>query len=422
MSGMKQRTFPKDFLWGASTAAHQVEGGNHNQWTEWEEANAERLARTAKQRLGWLPNWSDIRSAAEDPDNYISGKGVEHYERYQEDFSLLKQLNMNAFRFGIEWARIEPEEGKWDEREIEHYRKYIRELKTLEIEPIPTLWHWTVPVWFAQKGNFEKRQNIKYFERFAAKVVEALGADLRQIIILNEPNAYVYESYLIGEWPPERRNFSLAARVYHNLTLAHKAAYRVIRSARPDMQVAIAMALADRVAYRPRSLANRVVVRTRIYGENWWFLDRIKHQLDVIGVNFYRRFYSDWKLRDHGTAEPLNDMGWYMEPAALQSLLLSVWQRYHKPILVTENGLADGNDAHRKWWLAETMHALRAALQQGADVRGYLHWSLLDNFEWAHGWWPKFGLVAVDRKTMKRSLRPSALWFGEYIRQERGRI
>jgi beta-glucosidase/6-phospho-beta-glucosidase/beta-galactosidase len=147
------------------------------------------------------------------------------------------------------------------------------------------------------------------------------------------------------------------------------------------------MALVDRVAASPKNALNRVVVRQRQYAENWWFLDRITRQLDLIGVNFYMRFYSDWRLREQTPAKPANDMGWYMEPSALQSLLVATWKRYRKPVMVTENGLADANDVHREWWLKETMNALQGALQQGVDLRGYLHWSLLDNFEWAHGWW-----------------------------------
>src|SRR4030095_14319752 len=120
------KIFPKSFFWGASTAAHQVEGHLKNDWTEWELKNAKELAMTAHQRLGWLHSWNDVKKQAEDPDNYISGRGVEHYRRYKKDFDLLERLNMNAFRFGIEWSRIEPEEGVWNEKEIEQYRQYIR--------------------------------------------------------------------------------------------------------------------------------------------------------------------------------------------------------------------------------------------------------------------------------------------------------
>ena len=135
--------FPKDFLWGASTSGHQVEGGNRDQWTVWELAHAEELAKMAEKRYSHIPSWPDIKKQAQDPRNYISGKGVEHYQRYKEDFALVKKLNLNAFRFGIEWARLEPEEGKWDETVIEHYRQYISELRKMDIEPVLNAWHWS---------------------------------------------------------------------------------------------------------------------------------------------------------------------------------------------------------------------------------------------------------------------------------------
>src|SRR6476469_3974200 len=161
--------FPKNFLWGAASAAHQVEGNNHNQWSVWELENATVLAQKARYQLQHLPKWDEIKAEAIKPENYVSGRATDHYHRYQEDFAILKKLGMNAWRFSIEWSRIEPEEGAWNAEAIEHYRTYLQRLKKLDIEPIVTLWHWTVPVWFEQKGGFTKRANVAFFERFAAK-------------------------------------------------------------------------------------------------------------------------------------------------------------------------------------------------------------------------------------------------------------
>jgi beta-glucosidase len=418
--------FRKDFLWGASTAAHQVEGDAHNQWSEWERANAQRLAATAHHRLlsvakkylGWDVAWEDVKAVAENPENYISGNGVEHYRRYKEDFALLKGLNMNAFRFSIEWSRIEPEEGKWDAEEIEHYRQYIAELKRLGIEPVVTLWHWTMPVWFTGKGGFEKRQNIRYFERFVAKVADELGGELTYVIPLNEPNVYVFASYLIGQWPPERRNVALGLRVYHNLMIAHRRMYLVLKHRYPHIQVGIATALGDVQPAAPRNPFSHFAAGTMAYIQNWWFLDRIRGTLDFVGVNYYMTSYITWRGRAQYPPSPKSDAGWYMEPAGIGRILTATWQRYRRPIIITENGLADAQDKYRKWWLEETIAAMRRALASGVDLRGYLHWSLLDNFEWAFGWWPKFGLVAVDRKTMKRTIRPSARWLAGQIKRE----
>ena len=412
---MSKRIFPDEFLWGASTAAHQVEGDNHNQWSEWEKANAERLARGAKQRLGWLPNWKGVRAEAEDPANYISGRGVEHYKRYKEDFRLLKELRLNAFRFSIEWSRIEPEEGKWDELEIEHYRHYLRELKKQGIEPVVTFWHWTVPVWFAAKGGFVKRSNIRHFERYVAKIAAALGDDFTYVLLLNEPNNFALISYLLGTWPPQRHNFFLMLRVYCNLVAAHKGAYAILKNIRSGYLIGSAVHFADMRPFNSGNVLNRLLVAPRRYVWNWWFVDRIRRQLDFIGVNFYHTDYSNWYGKTVNPKQPVNDLGWYMEPSGLERVLTQLWRRYRLPIIVTENGVADTADVHRAWWLEQTIEAMRRAIAEGVDLRGYLHWSLLDNFEWAEGWWPKFGLVAVDRKTMERTIRPSARRLAEQI-------
>lgn len=419
MSNMKRRTFPKDFLWGASTAAHQVEGNTHNQWSEWENASAKRLAATAEKRQGWLPDWQKIKTDAQNPENYISGRAVEHYSRYKDDFQLLKQLNMNAFRFSIEWSRIEPEEGIWDEREIEHYRKYLQELKRQGIEPVVTLWHWTVPTWFIAKGDFERRKNIYYFERFIEKIITELGSEFKFVAILNEPSTYVSTGYITNERPPERHNIPLGLWSYVNLTIAHKRGYKVIKKLQPNMQVLIVQTLATIRPVHAKNPFDRMVAGFARYCLDWWFLDRIRNYTDIIGVNYYFAAYVNWRFQQRNPEKPLNDLGWYMEPEALEELLRLTQRRYGKPAIITENGVADMTDEKRQWWLERTIPALQSAIEHGVDLRGYLHWSLLDNFEWESGWWPKFGLVAVDRKTMKRSIRPSARWLGEYIRQER---
>ena len=421
---MAKQGFPEDFLWGASTAAHQVDGGTHNQWSEWERANAERLAAgaytrlrvVAKKYMGWDIAWDDIASAAAAPENYISGKGVAHYERYKEDFKILQQLNMNAFRFSIEWSRIEPEEGVWDKKELEHYRQYLAELKRLGIEPVVTLWHWTVPTWFAGKDGFERRRNLRYFNRFVAKVATEFGDGLRYVIPLNEPNVYAYTSYLIGQWPPERHNVVLGLRVYRNLVVAHRQAYKVLKEICPNIQVGIATALGDMQPAQPHNILSRFMTVTMAYMQNWWYLNRIRKQLDFLGVNYYMTSYITWRGTMYYPQGPKSDAGWYMEPQGIRRVLEAAWGRYRKPLIVTENGLADAADKHRQWWLEQTLEALQLARAHGVDVRGYLHWSLLDNFEWSFGWWPKFGLVAVDRTTMKRTTRPSARWFAKQIK------
>lgn len=408
--------FPPNFYWGASTASHQVEGGNHNQWSVWELEQATDLAQTAAERLSWLPGWEDIKKRAETPDNYVSGKGVAHYKTYKEDFSIARKLNLNAFRFGIEWARLEPEEGKWNEKEVQHYRDYIKELRKKGLEPFLNIWHWTMPTWFTDKGGFTKRENLKHFERFVQKITDEYAEDLNYIITLNEPNVYASFSYGNGLWPPQERNWFKAVWTYMNLVKAHKKAYRILKHRNKSLHIGVASQLANIQAKRPHNVIDSVSTKIMRYAWNWWFLNRIRRYQDFVGFNYYFTDYYKNFRRDNPQV-PVNDLGWYMEPEGLYPLLTRTWAHYRKPIIVAENGVADEQDQYRQWWLEETIIAMEKALSEGVQVAGYFHWSLLDNFEWAYGWWPKFGLVSVNRgQGMKREIRPSGKWFAQKIK------
>ncbi len=416
--------FLKNFFWGASTSAHQVEGGTHNQWTVWELSTAAEKANRAEDEvhnpntlpLYQLPVWEDIKHEVIKPENYVSGDGIEHYKRYKDDFKLLKELNLNSFRFGIEWARIEPEEGRWAETEIEHYRRYISELRKLGIEPFMNIWHWTNPVWFEQKGGFVKRKNLKYFERFVQKLADELCGEVTYILTINEANNYASISYVLGKWPPQKKNILTAVRVYYNLALAHRRAYKILKKAKPSLQIGVAHHAVMNVAVHRYNPIEWIIIKLTDYVWQNWFYNRTRKYQDFLGANFYSVNYVSW-FGMKNPAEPLNDMGWYMEPGRLHELLVKLYKKYKQPIIVTESGLADMHDHHRQWWLDETIKALEKANESGVDLRGYLHWSLLDNFEWAEGWWPKFGLVAVDRQNgMKRTVRPSAKWLAIKIK------
>lgn len=408
-------SFPKDFLWGASTAGHQVDGGSFDQWTVWELDNAAELAATAADRLRWLPEWPRFKDQAEDPENYVSGKAVDHSRRFKEDFKILKKLNLNAFRFGVEWSRIEPEQGVWDKKSIDHYHNYIAELKKQGIEPILNLWHWTNPVWFEEMGGFARGSNIKHFLRFVQKVTEEFGDDIRYMLTINEPNVYSSLSYITGEWTPNQKNPIKGQWVFYNLARAHRKAYELIKQLRPHLWVSAATQYTNAMPKRPGSWLDKKVAAAAEYYWNWWWSNRIKNHQDFIGFNYYFTDYYQG-FRRMNPPNPHNDLGWYMEPSALADVITKAWLRYKKPIMITENGVADADDQYRQWWLEESMQAIAKARKAGADVFGYLHWSLLDNFEWKYGWWPKFGLIKVDReRDMKRLVRPSAVWWSKVL-------
>jgi beta-glucosidase len=416
-----KKQFPKNFFWGASTASHQVEGNTHNQWSVWELEHAKELANTAHDRLGWLQNWDDIKKDAKDPDNYISGKGVEHYSLYKEDIKIVKKLNLNSFRFGIEWSRLEPREGFFDQQAIDHYKNYIAELRKQGIEPFLNIWHWTMPLWFSEKGGFYKKENLKYWDSFVQKIADELCVKVNYIITLNEPNVYTSFGYVTGGWPPNERNWLKSSLVIWNLVKAHKRAYAILKTKKPTLQIGIANQLANIQAKRPHNVGDELMTKWMRFFWNWWFYNRIRKQQDFVGFNYYFTDYYRGIKRDNPSV-PTNDLGWYMEPEGLYPLLLRAWAHYRKPIIITENGVADSNDQYRQWWIQETIIAMERALSEGVEVAGYFHWSLLDNFEWAYGWWPKFGLVEVDRKNnMKRTIRPSAVWFSDYIKNIRSK-
>ncbi len=410
--------FSKHFLWGAATAAHQVEGGTHNQWTVWELENAKVRAAQAQYHYNDYASWERIKVAAKDPDNYVSGNLADHYNRYEEDFALLKQMNMNAFRFSVEWSRIEPSEGVWDVAAIKHYRQYVESLKKKGIEPVMTLFHFSLPIWFTDKGGFEHRRNVAYFTRFAEKIVRELGTNVRLIITINEPEVYATESYYHQNWPPALRSKYKWWRVVNNMAHAHRQAAKAIHSLNRRYKVSIAK---NSNFFYPGDDAwvSRLSTAIMQYAQDDYFLKKVARQCDFLGVNYYfsNRVYG---YRIHNPDQRMSDVQWDMHPADIQYVLERLDRKYKLPIIITENGLADAEDTHRQWWLKETIVGMQKAMRHGVELQGYLHWSLMDNFEWAEGKWPRFGLASVDYNTGQRSLRPSARWFGRVLKKIRG--
>lgn len=396
--------FPDGFLWGTATSAHQVEGNNNNDWTEWEIESVKIKVQNAK-----LKNWPEyILQNYPNPlqkENYISGQACDHYNRYEEDFDLVKEMGHNAHRFSIEWSRIEPEEGKFNEKEIEHYRNVIRALRARGIEPFVTLWHWTMPIWFVEKGAFEKQENIKYFIAFCEYIASEFKDEITFWITLNEPLVYTKISYIEGRWPPQKKNLLSFFRVSQNLIKAHKTAYYVIKNIHPKSHVGIAHNMGF-FELKNDNFINQVLKRFGEWRKNFSFLNAIQHHQDFIGFNYYSHYSVDFGFAKISTQKK-SDMGWSLYPPGIY-LMLCALKKYNVPIFITENGLADTRDENRSWFIIEHLKWIAKAIAEGINVCGYLHWSLLDNFEWSDGFWPRFGLVEIDYKNLERKRRPSS--------------
>ena len=412
----KYLNFSKRFLWGAAVSSHQVEGGNHNQWTVWELENAKARAAQAEYHMGEHDNWDQIKLDAKNPNNYVSGRLADHYNRYEEDFDLLQDMNMNSFRFSIEWSRVEPKEGVWNAEAIQHYKDYVEDLTIRGIEPLMTLFHFTLPVWFAEKGGFEKRSNVKYFTRYAEKIVSELGRNVRFVFTINEPEVYVVESYHFQNWPPCVNSNYKCWRVINNLALAHRKAAKAIHKLSRHYKVSISE---NSKFYYPgdNSSLSRISTWFMQYFQDY-FLRKVVKYCDFLGVNYY--FSSRvFGYRVHNPKHEVSDLNWDLQPANIQHVLEELSYKYKLPIIVTENGIADADDSQRQWWITETLIGIQKAMKNGVKVEGYLHWSLIDNFEWAYGKWPRFGLASINYKTGERKLRPSAIWYGRVIKKLR---
>ncbi len=424
---MSQPPFPKNFLWGAAVAAHQVEGGNHNDWSKWELRNARRLAAEAQKKNGSLPSWPLMKERATHPENYISGIACDHYHRFREDFDIAKQLGHNAHRFSIEWSRIEPEEGKFNEKEIEHYRQVIAALRQRGMEPFVTLWHWTLPLWFAERGGWLHKKAGESFMRFVQRVVGEYKDDVKFWGVYNEPETHARHGYFLGGRPPGYKNRVFDYyRVLKILAETYVGVYDAMKKIAPEAQVGISESL---VYFEPYNRMPWHLLTMKLVG--WWrnypFLKHYIAHSDFIGLQYYfhsrvrlNPCKSQWGIQDNENKR-MSDLGWEIYPEGIYHLLKEL-SPYCKPIYITENGLADARDEERSAFIREHLEWVAKAMQEGADVRGYFHWSLLDNFEWENGFWPRFGLVEMDYKTLERKIRPSAWEYKKIIAASSGHV
>jgi beta-glucosidase len=396
------RRFPEGFLWGCATAAHQVEGGNHaNDWWEWE-------------RRGGI-----LTGDSADP-------ACDHYRRFREDFALLRRLGNNAHRLSIEWSRVEPAPGEFDRAQIEHYREVLAGLRAQGMAPMVTLHHFTSPTWFTARGGWAASGAADAWLPFVRRVAGELGELVGMWCTINEPNIYAYQGWVAGEFPPGHRgDVPGVVRVLGNLRRAHDAAYAALRRLTPGVPVGLAQHRWLLLPADPRHRRDRLAA-----GVGRYFMDRwpvgggrwrpvVEAPADYVGLNHYSGSLVAFSLAAAGQGFgrrynppglPESDFGWAVRPRWLRDCLEDL-RSMGKPIYVTENGIAARDDAVRTAFLPAALEQVWEAIQAGADVRGYFHWTSHDNFEWAHGYSMRFGLIGVDLATQERTVKPSGELF-----------
>jgi beta-glucosidase len=419
--------FPKNFKWCTATSAHQIEGDNvSSDWWTFEQQEG-RIARGDK-----------------------SENATDHWNRVDQDIALMKNLGVNTYRMSIEWAKIEPTQGAWDQNAIAHYRDELRKLRASGIEPLVTLHHFTLPQWVADNGGLEWSGFSKAFSSYVQLVYTQLGVELNDIVTFNEPMVLITFGYLDGSFPPQKKDPKAAARAFKNVVKAHADAYHLLHHLAKKENRKVRVGLAHHLhVFQPYWWLNpmdRLVAGKADHLINWAFIDAVetghakaefsltfkideyipsaKGTQDFFGVNYYTRTFlsfsvtkSDHIVRSVNADAAKSDLGWEIYPEGLYLMLKKISKNYtRKPIIITENGLADAKDTKRAKFIYDHLLNVQKAIKEDVPVEGYCHWSLLDNFEWAEGFHPRFGLYEVDYVTFDRLLRRSAQVFAGFAK------
>lgn len=420
-------TFPRGFLWGTATAAEQLEPTEASDWAE--------LMRQSYAGEGKPVANAAIHDLYKYPPEVIRQKTA-HAQKFAEDVALMKAMGANAYRFSIAWDRLFPREEMEvpDTNAVAFYDKLFAELKKNNIEPLVTLFHFSSPAWFFRekdgKRGWERSDALQHFTKFVRFVVQRWGKNVKVWCTLNEPMVYIYSGYMQGIFPPleKRPDEKSVAPVVESLLKAHAEAYRIIHAANPTAMVGIAQHAREFAPYRNYAILDRIIASKVDQAFIWDFMDAVqtgvlkvtntnierpienlKGTQDYFGLNYYGRFYiksnifapTKFEVKNHDESDPKeikNDLGWADYPLGMKNIVLKAKERYNLPIYILESGTADKNhdDKLRQRLLVAHIAELAAAISEGADVRGYFHWSLIDNFEWAEGFEPRFGLVEID--------------------------
>lgn len=382
--------FPDGFRWGTATAAHQIEGGNwNNDWWRWEHTPGSGCQES-------------------------SGDACDSWHRWPEDVALLQELGFTDYRFSIEWSRIEPEDGEHSTAALDHYLRVCEGLLDAGIDPVVTFHHFTTPRWLADQGGWTSPATADRFAAFCERAAGRLAGVMRRACTINEPNIVATMGYLVGVFPPGVQDRDLRHRANDVFVDAHRKAVDAIRAAAPGVPVGLTLSMDDYQAVDGGE-SKRDQIRRSMEDV---FLEATTGD-DFVGVQTYSRsrIGPDGRLpAEEGV--PTLIMGYEYYPQSLEATVRRAWEvtRGEVPILVTENGIGTDDDDQRLAYVRSALEGVLACLADGIDVRGYTYWSLLDNFEWAFGYGPRFGLVDCDRTTFNRTPKPSAHWLGRVAR------
>jgi beta-glucosidase len=413
--------FPAGFLWGTATSSHQVEGGNtNNNWHAWEHVD------------GFIKNDDKSGMAC----NWWGGK-------WKEDLDRAAEAGQNSHRLSIEWSRVQPASERWDEDALEYYRQIIRGMVDRKLEPMVTLHHFTDPLWVTELGGWEQEGVVALFEAYTRKVVEALKDFVHLWVTINEPNVYIWGGYAGGGFPPGKNDLNLAFQVMANMLRGHAAAYRAIHVLQPDAQVGVAINYRDLQPARPWLPLDGWIARqqAKIYNDCFPLalktgkLDVVYKSVqvpeavgtqDYIGVNYYSGDLVKFDLtakselfgrRSSPTGSEISETGFIANVPTGMFEALKWGRQFEIPIYVTENGVEDSDDHLRPQYMVEHLAQVWRAANYNFRVKGYYHWSLVDNFEWERGWTQRWGLWGLDRETQSRIRRPSADLYAAICRE-----
>ncbi|MGD0005884.1 MAG: family 1 glycosylhydrolase [Anaerolineaceae bacterium] len=401
--------FPKNFWWGTATASHQVEGGNVYNDT-------------------WLMEHTPGTAFVES-----SGDAVDHYHRYAEDITLLAELGFNMYRFSLEWSRIEPEEGEFSFSELEHYRRMLAACHEHGITPMVTYHHFSSPRWLMRYGGWSGAKTPELFARFCERAARHLGDLTGAACTLNEINIATLISVMSmfrpahAEQPPAWMAaaaraldvspqqfvpfmFATGPKSIETVQSAHRRGVEALKSGPGSYPVGVTLALME-IQAGPGGEETAARVR---YDVNESYLEAARGD-DFVGVQTYSRF----RFGPQGMLPPemeVTQMGYEFYPEALEATIRQAARVAGVPVIVTENGVAGDDDSRRVEFIQRAVKCVAKCLKDGIDVRGYTYWSAFDNFEWMQGYKMKFGLIAVDRQTQVRTVKPSARWLGALAR------